>query len=156
MVSRSGGPSGLNMVPNLSFEGIWLEGETNLADGEWHHLVWTFAGKFNAAGEPEMTCYCDGKPEELLVGGMDPDRLLHWPPRIDTVVDHEDSVPLILGGSLLSIDDRQSLVPGELDEVYVIEGAIDAVAARRLFLENRYEPAPPKQIPLAETQAAEK
>lgn len=131
-----------SLVPILSFERVWLEGSTNLADGKWHHLVWIYSGKLRSDQTPDVACYCDGQPERLITGVNAPD-LAHSPIKIDTVVDDEKSVPVILGGSLLSIDDKESLFPGEMDEVYVIEGAITPAAARRLFLENRFVPETP-------------
>jgi ferric-dicitrate binding protein FerR (iron transport regulator) len=140
------------LVPILSFEGIWYEGETNLADGAWHHLIWSVSGNLGTAETPGVVLYCDGKPESLREGGRDEKRLAHWPPRIDTVVSEDNSSPLTFGGSLIKDMDLSGYFPGELDEVFVIEGAVNPAEARRLFLENRYDPAPPQPIPVVEPE----
>ena len=135
------GPDVKTRVPILSFERIWFEGTTNLFDGKWHHLVWTYSGGTRSGGLPDVMCYCDGRPETLRVGGyMNFTSSEMRALKINTVVDDDKSVPVILGGSLLSIEDTESLFPGEMDEVYVIEGVVTQTAARRLFLENRFVP----------------
>lgn len=131
------------LVPILSFEGLWLEGETHLGDGAWHHVIWVFDGTIGKDGIPKVTCYCDGKPEPLRGGGSKNETRRSSASSIDTVINTDQSFPLTIGGSLLSATKgKEPPAPSEIDELFIIEGVVSPEEAQILYRQNRYQPAP--------------
>lgn len=136
--------------PKISFEGIWYTGETDLGGDQWRHVACVYTGKSDPSGAPEVLCYVDGRPERLSC---------HWvpsaqfdpqtPAKINTRTDAPDSVPLEIGTSLIPKITRGGgeNFEGRIDEVFLIQGAVDAETVQSLYRENRYVPTPPREVP---------
>ncbi|QQL45584.1 FecR domain-containing protein [Sulfuriroseicoccus oceanibius] len=127
-----------NTVAGLSFGGYWVKGRRHIGDGKWHHVVQVFSGKYLPNGAPHVVQYVDGWQDRT-------DSFYHeyWMERdaerieVATEVSSPQSVPVSMASSLFSADGPGSLSPLMLDEVYVIEGAINSFRVRQLMEENR-------------------
>jgi hypothetical protein len=140
-------------VPRISFEGIWFTGRTDLGDGLWHHVACVYTGKADLFGEPEVRCYIDGKPESLACHWVPSAQFDHQrPARINTRIDAPNSVPFEIGTSLIPDITRGGgeTFKGQIDEFFLIEGALDAETIRRLHRENRYVPGRARVMKTAE------
>ena len=124
---------------NVSFGGFWYYfPEVVLDDDQWHHLAVVYEGKPDARGFPATRLYLDGI---RVIGRTDHHSGLDLDRDGSVIVDTQTSVPLMIGGGLSSksasgIDSNAHFI-GRIDELYLIQGAIDEEAVLRLMRENR-------------------
>lgn len=53
-------------ILRLGLGNSWFDGQTNLADGKWHHVAVVDSGNLNEAGEPDIKFFVDGEEEPAI------------------------------------------------------------------------------------------
>ncbi|MCP5535752.1 MAG: FecR domain-containing protein [Akkermansiaceae bacterium] len=53
-------------VLRLGLGQTWFDGQSNLADGKWHHVAVVDPGNINQAGDPDIRFYVDGEEEPAM------------------------------------------------------------------------------------------
>lgn len=135
MVNRDYGE---RTVAAVSFEEVWYEGTTYLDDGQWHHICHVYTGNRLPDGGPEVFGYVDGKPDELR-RRISPDRASGGIYPVETDATSRDAFPLTVFCHLYGAPDgiRQ---PMEIDELFVVCGAITPEQVANLMRANRPDP----------------
>lgn len=114
----------------------WLEGESDLTDGAWHHVA-VVLGSYQRGTWPETKLFIDGVEEQLVPGEPESGQVAS----LDTFwtdVDHVLSLPLVIGRFS---EEGPSMLPGlrgALDEVILAEGVITREQVLALY-EGRLE-----------------
>ena len=125
-------------VAGVSFGAYHLDGTTPLNDDEWHHLAVVYTGRLRPNGEPELTCYLDGRPETMvrkssleIVAGPD------GKVTIDTATfsRNQDAIPVTLFPDGWDVP-RPRHMPLSIDELYIFETALDEGQVKRLYQHN--------------------
>jgi hypothetical protein len=115
------------------FWGGYVTGTTDLRDGKWHHVTSLFIGGQYADIATHVRHYIDGRLE-----GASGD----LPRRIDTELAHPRSVPVIMGRKV-DYDRRDGKTyrtfKGDLDEVLIVDGALEPRQILNLVRQNRFE-----------------
>lgn len=110
--------------------GAMLPDDGNLLDGEWHHVVSVFTGKYHNPGHPEIHHYVDGRyiPNSS------------WSERrpVNTREGGGESKPLSLLLNAWSTEPL-SVNPWAVDELRIYRHPLDETQVRRLFSENRID-----------------
>lgn len=116
------------------WNGYAFEGSIPLSRGKWHHLVVSTTGLLDAEGWPVADFYVDGVRDSVV----------NWEQRrhdgrgdFDTFSGFPEARPMVVGMGLAGPLAKRQIFRGELDELYVICGAIDAESVRELYLENK-------------------
>lgn len=112
--------TGNSTVLRLSFDQYLYSGTTDLADGRWHHVAAVCLTDPTGKMPPTVELYVDGRRETI-----DPRESTTNPwigRRPDTRVGEKGSMPLVVGYTDRPGPDRG--FRGEIDEVYVFEGAL--------------------------------
>lgn len=139
--SRSG------CILNTTFGGLWMEGRTRLDDGRWHHVAAVYAGRNMPDGMPDLRLYVDGRAESGTWVSNPPIDRLDGRVRVRTEERKEiGAQPLILGRTIHPPSEGPNYFKGEIDELYVVAGALRPQDIRGLWQHNRFESAPPIQI----------
>jgi len=113
-----------------------LQGESQVVDGKWHHLV-VVLGSYQQGSWPEIKVFIDGKEETLLPGEPEAGKMASLE-TFSTRIDPTYSQPLILGRFLSEEPRHLPGLRGEIDEVVVAEGVITHDQVRALH-EGRLE-----------------
>lgn len=123
--------------------GLWFEGSTSLDDGQWHHIAAVYAGRNLAQGMPDLRLFIDGKRESGQWVWNEPiDRHPGGGIRVSTETREEEGAePLMIGKPLHG----RHTFRGELDEIYVIAGALEVEAVQGLWKSNRLDLSKPRQ-----------
>ncbi len=119
---------------------VWWRGSTPIDDGQWHHHAVVYNGRHTTDGDPEVICYIDGRREPIL---RDDEPATHRDAQgnIPVVLDTTgpDAAPVTFfasgkwQGQATPHDARLSL-----DEVFLIEGALEPGQILSLRDSNRY------------------
>ena len=129
-------------ILNATFGGLWLEGSTSLDDGRWHHVAAVYAGRNLPGGMPDLRLFVDGREESASWMWNEPIDREQGKTRVRTETREKSGAsPLRIGKPL---HDRYSF-RGELDEIYVISGALEAEAVQTLWKRNHLDLADPRQ-----------
>lgn len=118
--------------PRISFGVERFDGSTILNDGEWHHFVAIYSGRTLARGLPEVAIHIDGRRESLTrnIGSLgNPDQVL----AVGTLTNTFKARPLRIGVSVMGLPDS---VHGEIDELYIYQGAISEDTIHALISEK--------------------
>jgi len=113
-----------------------IAGSSNVADNQWHHIACTH--KMSTQGAPIVTMFVDGHQVENI-----------WQPHTrsktadlqtiatpNTTTTDQSSLPLQIGKNL----GNTTPIRGEIDELYIFEGALDAETIHRLATDNQHQP----------------
>ncbi|MFC4993481.1 LamG-like jellyroll fold domain-containing protein [Rubritalea tangerina] len=122
-------------VSGLSFGQVWAEGTQALADGQWHHVTYTYSGEVNDDGLPDLKLYVDGKRDELhwFGGGERPE---YFSP-IHTGGEAEKREDLWFFGPIHEDWEQFDIaVHRELDELYVFPKVLSEREVQSLYLRN--------------------
>lgn len=133
--SAAGGP---RSVPVVSFGGIrYFCLTADVHDGRWHHLAWVYHGGQLSEESPAVTFYFDGETYPLVAE----DGTTATASGGDDSIDTRPQTPLVIGARLSESQAEEVALEsgfiGEMDELYVVEGAISPETAGRLFKQNR-------------------
>ncbi len=129
-------------IVNTTFGGFWFEGTTSLDDGQWHHVAAVYTGQNLPSGMPDLRLFIDGKREAGEWVWNEPIDRKEGNVRVRTETRVEEGAePLMIGKPL---HDRNSF-RGELDEIYVIAGALETEAVQTLWQSNRLDLAKPRK-----------
>lgn len=103
----------------LGFGNAYAVGSTNICDGQWHHVVAVYKGGTSKKLANTVSIYIDGNLDHLSArkDGI---------PYINT--NSASSRPLSIGSMEYACD---------IDELYVIEGALSQDEVMQLFTKNR-------------------
>lgn len=87
--------------------------------GTWHHIVVTDTGKTSPQGVPEIKFYINARSVPL-----ENPHQQRIPANI--ITDTKDAEPLTIGSSIRqdSLKHRRSFIRGEIDEIYIFDGAL--------------------------------
>jgi len=130
-------------VAGVSFGAYYIDGTTPIDDDQWHHFAVVYRGGTLPSGEPELTCYLDGRQESmarfpikdfLSASGNPKDGLT-----VDTKTSESRSIPLTLFARGWSGDQRRSNVNLAIDELYVFEAALTESQIISLYRYNRFD-----------------
>ncbi len=110
-------------VLRASFGDYLIDGRTEIADGEWHHLAVVYRGS-NPDGEPLVTLYVDGKEELATHSGVTSGPIL-----TDTDSSHYG---MTLGRYELNARGRNPYLCATLDSLRIFAGALDPAEIRDL------------------------
>ena len=130
-------------VAGVSFGAYYIDGTTPVDDDQWHHFAVVYSGGTLPSGEPELTCYLDGRKEPmarfpikdfLSASGNPKDGLT-----VDTKTSESRSIPLTLFARGWSGDQRRSNVNLAIDELYVFEAALTESQIISLYRYNRFD-----------------
>ncbi|MFD2159461.1 LamG-like jellyroll fold domain-containing protein [Rubritalea tangerina] len=126
-------------ILNMSFGGFWYyTRDIVVDDDQWHHIAVVHSGQYDDEGLPKVALYFDGQQVEIFS-----DR--HGPTRLDEKGKVElgtyAEAPMVIGKSLYPFrntkPENSDRLEAALDELYIIEGALDAEAVQQLYQENR-------------------
>ena len=107
-----------------------------LIDGRWHHIACTH--RMTKEGKPDVRLYVDGQLVESHWSKSSKASGITAP---NTITDEAVADPVLFGVDLYTPGHGHLFrYRGDLDEIYVFEGVLDAEAIKRLATENRYEP----------------
>lgn len=123
----------------------WVNGTRDLRDGQWHHVVSIFIGGEDPDVATHIRHYVDGRLEEASG---------YMRSKVETRAD-EESMMLLVGshlgraqGARRQADGKTPRKPpyftgfrGDVDELYIFEGALTPVQVWRLYKDGR-PPAP--------------
>ncbi len=126
----------------------WVNGTRDLRDGTWHHVVSIFIGGKDADVATHIRHYVDGRLEHA--SGFQRGRV--------KTRTGEESLSLVVGNHLSSAQGKKKFAAGggkkpksyftgfrgDLDELYIFEGALTPVQVWHLYKENR--PPEPQMI----------
>ncbi|MEM9481095.1 MAG: LamG-like jellyroll fold domain-containing protein [Verrucomicrobiota bacterium] len=115
--------AGAPVAMRLSFDQFLFTGETDLADGKWHHLVAVYDPRYHVM-EQRVTFYVDGRLEKLNPSLTS---TVRFPATPDT---RAGMYPLVVG-ELPNIRSPRNF-DGVIDEVWVFEAALDEARVREL------------------------
>lgn len=107
-------------VIRVGYTGNWIDGETHLADGEWHHVAVVESETLNENGVPELHFYVDGKAETL---SYLPQANARAP------IETQPGAPLTFAKKFAD----GTRFRGELDEVFLFTGALSQDSIVRLM-----------------------
>ena len=124
---------------NFSFGGFWYHfPDVVLDDGQWHHLAAVYTGRSDDDGFPMAEVYVDGqralkKPSFHQPLDLDRDERV--------IIDTRPDTPLVIGAaSGWTTPNPAGTFAGQIDELYVIAGAISEDTLARLMQHNRLTP----------------
>ncbi|MCB1130569.1 MAG: hypothetical protein KDN05_05525, partial [Verrucomicrobiae bacterium] len=124
-------------VAGASLGACWIKGSTVIADNSWHHVAVTTTGKPRPDGFPDLRLFIDGREDEAFEFHnpsveISPDH----PMVVATEISHPDSRPLTAFAQILPGEDRGHPFAASMDELRIIEGALDPGEIRHLFEAN--------------------
>ncbi|MDD7983532.1 FecR domain-containing protein [Lentisphaera marina] len=106
-------------------------GQTDLRDRRWHHIAIVMYGGSEVDTSTHILLYIDGKLENTSHKAVQ---------RIDTILDHKQSRPLIFGRNMAFDYDnkqiRQKFFRGWLDEIFIFDAALDQEQIQNLMNSN--------------------
>lgn len=110
----------------------WLQAETDLTDGKWHHVV-VCMGQYSRNDWPETKLFVDGR-EEALTPRMPEDNRAAPLDTFFTDIHSPGSTPLVIGqmsepGSLWPLPSYE----GFMDEIIIAQGVLNAEQAKALY-----------------------
>ena len=111
------------------------DGTTNLADGKWHHVACVYTGNSSPDSNP-IQLYIDGQLEAIAHAQNRNNK------QIDTMTDVPESIPVMFGTDLHhdGLKHMRDIFVGDLDEVFIFEGALNAKAIKTIMETNSYTP----------------
>jgi hypothetical protein len=118
----SGNPAVLRVAYGVN----WVDGETQLADGNWHHVAVVETEALDASGFPVLRLYVDGNEENLT----------YLPrARATAAIETRPGLPLTIGRAY----PQGGSLRGTIDELFLFEGALPLSSIRELM--NHHRPA---------------
>lgn len=124
---------------NISYGGFWyFSPDSVLDDEEWHHVVVTFDGQYDAEGHPNTLLYIDGQLRKLepAVENKQPRTAEN-----NLIVDTRGDAKVFIGSNLpipsLGISESDALLTGFLDEIYIVDRAITQKEVNTLMRSNQ-------------------
>ena len=129
------GPLGRLRVGTVSAP---IVGTTDLRDNRWHHVAVVMYGGDEADVSTHVLLYVDGQLEKTSRKSV---------ARIGTELEHERSVPLMLGRNIGFASDpnspnRQRFFKGWLDEIFIFDTALEQEKIQCLMESNTLTPTP--------------
>lgn len=116
----------------LSCNGM-TDGTTSIADNQWHHVAYVFSGKIHKNGLPDIQFYIDGNPEPISKSYADKSYAY-------TMASVFQKQPVTFAADLFRKGHPRQIFTGQLDEVFLIKGALNAKEVKTLKETNRYQP----------------
>jgi ferric-dicitrate binding protein FerR (iron transport regulator) len=132
---------GNHTVAGVSFGAYYLDGNTPLDDGRWHHFAVVFSGRLLPDGTPEVACYLDGRTE-AMTGNIRTDILSPDNPKahaVRTISSAPESIPVTLFPVNWCGDRRSTNTHLAIDELYIFEAALSETQVKSLYQNNRLE-----------------
>ncbi len=128
--------SGNKITFGLAARGIELESPKQLPVNQWTHFTCVYHGKLDENRQPHFTFYFNGEVaphsyKNLNKGNPEP--------RVNTITNHFQSVPLSIGSSLHSNPNYDFPKKTALDELHVISRALSSEEIQFLFLNNKLQ-----------------
>ncbi len=122
----------------IGFGGNWLSSPfLDIPSDAWQHVAVTYDGELTKEGEPHVILYLNGLKQELTFYS---DFSSDSPVNIDT----RSETPLLFGAVLPFKPNepisQNKLLKAQLDEVFIIQGAIDQSTVKQLIKTNRLQP----------------
>lgn len=106
-------------------------GQTDLRDRRWHHIAIVMYGGNEVDTSTHILLYIDGQLENTSHKAVQ---------RIDTILDHKKSRPLIFGRNMAFANDEskmgQKFFRGWLDEIFIFDAALDQEQIQSLMNSN--------------------
>jgi len=103
-------------VLRLGFGRSWYDGQSNLADGKWHHVAVVDTGKLNELGTPNIKFFVDGE-EEAAIHQKD-----------SKVMQYRDTIegePMIMGIHHESLESPYiARLHGVIDELFIFRATL--------------------------------
>lgn len=125
-------------VLNMSFGGFWYyTPDLILDDSQWHHVAVVYSGESDSDGAPNVKLYFDGVDAPIGAAYHEPIlRDSHGAVEVDTY----PQTPLVIGTRLVdsfekSFDENGGM-NAAIDELYIIEGALDEADVQKLYDQN--------------------
>ncbi|NWK55059.1 FecR domain-containing protein [Verrucomicrobiaceae bacterium N1E253] len=112
-------------VLRLGLGQSWYDGNTNLADGKWHHVAVVDTGDLNEQGTPDIRFYVDGQDEPAI--HQKSSQIVHTRKT-------EEGLPMILG-----INHRQSSAQyqarfhGLIDELFIYRATLTPASIQQIM-----------------------
>lgn len=108
-------------------------GTTDLRDNRWHHVAVVMYGGDSVNAATHILLYVDGQLEPTSIKSIT---------SIDTELDHASSLPMMIGRNLGfrhdSSKNQNRFFKGWLDEIYVVDAALDQKQIQNLMQNNRF------------------
>lgn len=108
-------------------------GTTDLRDNRWHHVAVVMYGGESVNAATHILLYVDGQLEPTSIKAI---------AAINTDLDHASSLPMMIGRNLGFRHDssktRDRFFKGWLDEIYVVDAALDQKQILSLMQKNRF------------------
>ena len=117
-------------VVSISGSGIH-RGNTLLADDQWHHLAFVLDPAIKDKDKPNITIYVDGKAEKLFYHSDHSPATSEIPPPL--------AYDVTLGSELNAPQIQPDTFNGDIDELFLIQGAIDIRAVNHLMNANQLD-----------------
>ncbi len=134
----------LGTVAGVSFGAYFIDSATPIDDDEWHHFAVVYRGGTLPSGEPELTCYLDGRPESMVQFPIKDFFAISGNPKgglsVDTKTSDPWSIPLTLFPRGWCGDQRMTNMNLAIDELYVFEAALAEKQIKSLYRYNRFDP----------------
>lgn len=130
IIWNAGGPKSKGQKKALKVEvgNGYVVGETNIADGSWHHIACVVRTSRNPQVGRDVKLYVDGQLERITG---------YKPQAIETITTNETSKTLSVGGRLeYAAGQKFTGFKGRVDELYVFDGALTPSQISRLYREN--------------------
>ncbi|NWK57406.1 FecR domain-containing protein [Verrucomicrobiaceae bacterium N1E253] len=127
-------------VHGLSVGGYWILGTTPVDDGQWHHVAFVYTGQYRTDGSPEIKVYLDGEFERMEyhqhseVQRNDRGRI-----EVDTADQAQGAYPVSIFGDMYKFTKGNHRTAPNIDELYIVEGAMNHQQIKRLYHQNRIE-----------------
>ncbi|MBK1825552.1 LamG-like jellyroll fold domain-containing protein [Haloferula rosea] len=119
-------------VARISLGKTWYStDDIRIDDGGWHHLVAVYYGDMLEDGRPNLAIYVDGLHRALIHRGESGE--LERFSELYTITDSKDSEPFLIGKALRK---RGPSFTGEIDDLFIYDGALSDDSIRRLAAEE--------------------
>ncbi|NWK55740.1 hypothetical protein HW115_08970 [Verrucomicrobiaceae bacterium N1E253] len=124
---------------NISFGGFWYYApETVLDDDQWHHLTVVYTGEADDKGQPITQLYLDGQRRPISKAAHNP---VQRDVEDNIAINTTAHTPLVVGAALhpdaRKLIHHNRFLKAEIDELYIIEGAITEESVLKLMHQNQ-------------------
>ncbi len=128
-------------LSGLSFGVNWVTGSVPIADGDWHHIAYTYSGDLGSDALPDIVGYVDGKEDTLHWNDVtyDEDKNPISPP-VFTGSERDKAKNLWVFGPIHNDRKKNTEeVHRSIDELYVFPRVLQSEEILSLYQKNRPE-----------------